>query len=136
MLGIDFVVRGRGLLFRNKDTSAVLADDEFLTLTYLYLTLWRDAVEATTTSVTLYGYDCQTIMHLAANTVISREQTLVNLCLCLLWFKRCARSLYKISLTSELLPEPETPVTQVRVPRGICTLTFLRLFCLAPNTLR
>ena len=46
-----------------------------------------------------------------------------------------ARVLYNISLTSELLPEPDTPVTQVITPRGNSTSIFLRLFSLAPNTL-
>src|SRR6266446_5335504 len=43
-----------------------------------------------------------------------------------------ARVLYKISWTSELLPDPLTPVTAIRVPRGNETSRFFRLFCRAP----
>ena len=38
----------------------------------------------------------------------------------------------KISLTKVDLPEPLTPVTQVKQPRGTVNLTFLRLLALAP----
>ena len=34
-----------------------------------------------------------------------------------------------MSFTSELLPDPETPVTQTNTPSGISTSTFLRLLC-------
>ena len=37
-----------------------------------------------------------------------------------------------VSVTSELLPEPETPVTTVSVPSSILAETFLRLFAEAP----
>ena len=47
-------------------------------------------------------------------------------------FRRFAKSLYRISLTSELFPEPETPVTTVMIPSGISTSIFLRLCSLAP----
>ena len=36
--------------------------------------------------------------------------------------------------TSELLPEPDTPVTQVITPSGKRTSTFLRLCARAPRT--
>ena len=49
-------------------------------------------------------------------------------------FSFFARDLYNISLTRELFPEPDTPVTQVITPRGISTSTFFRLFSLAPRT--
>ena len=49
-------------------------------------------------------------------------------------FSFLARALYRISLTSELLPEPDTPVTQVMTPRGKSTLMFFRLFSAAPRT--
>src|SRR3954447_6067620 len=39
-----------------------------------------------------------------------------------------------VSNTSELLPEPETPVNAVRRRFGISTLTSLRLFTRAPST--
>ena len=39
-----------------------------------------------------------------------------------------------VSVTSELLPEPETPVTTVRVPMGTLTVTSLRLFAVAPRS--
>ena len=39
-----------------------------------------------------------------------------------------------MSFTSELLPEPETPVTQTNTPSGISTSMFLRLLCVAPRT--
>lgn len=45
-----------------------------------------------------------------------------------------ARCLYKISLTRELFPEPDTPVTQVITPSGNFTSIFFKLFCLAPST--
>ena len=41
-----------------------------------------------------------------------------------------------ISLTSDDLPLPETPVTQVKVPSGIETSRSLRLFSCAPRTVR
>ena len=43
-----------------------------------------------------------------------------------------ASDLYSISFTRELFPDPETPVTHVIIPRGICTSIFFKLFCLAP----
>ncbi|MPN03163.1 hypothetical protein SDC9_150388 [bioreactor metagenome] len=51
-------------------------------------------------------------------------------------FKSLASLLYKISLTRELLPEPETPVIHVNTPSGILTSMFLRLFSEAPTTVR
>ena len=50
---------------------------------------------------------------------------------------RCSRRasvLYRISLTSELLPEPLTPVTAMNAPSGKATSMFLRLFWRAPLT--
>ena len=41
-----------------------------------------------------------------------------------------------VSVTSELFPEPETPVTTVRVPNSILAVTFLRLLADAPRTVR
>ena len=58
----------------------------------------------------------------------------IHLCLpgiILALFSFLARLLYKISFTRELLPEPETPVTQVIIPRGIFTSIFFRLFSAA-----
>ncbi len=40
--------------------------------------------------------------------------------------------LHNISFINELLPEPDTPVMQHNIPRGILTSIFLRLFSLAP----
>ena len=37
-----------------------------------------------------------------------------------------------VSVTRELLPEPDTPVTTVRVPNSIWAVTLCRLFALAP----
>lgn len=37
-----------------------------------------------------------------------------------------------VSNASELLPEPDTPVITVKEPRGISTLMFFKLCCLAP----
>ena len=37
-----------------------------------------------------------------------------------------------MSVTSELLPEPETPVTAINVPSGKSTVRFCRLFSRAP----
>ena len=41
-----------------------------------------------------------------------------------------------LSFTREDLPEPDTPVTQVKVPRGSPTSMCRRLFSAAPNTFR
>ena len=38
----------------------------------------------------------------------------------------------RMSLTSVLLPEPETPVTHVSVPSGMRAVTFCKLFSRAP----
>ena len=40
--------------------------------------------------------------------------------------------MYRTSLTRVLLPEPDTPETQTRRPRGILTSTPFRLFSSAP----
>ena len=40
---------------------------------------------------------------------------------------------FRMSLTSELFPEPLTPVTQTNNPSGISTVTFFRLLCFAPT---
>ena len=47
-------------------------------------------------------------------------------------FNSFASLLYIISFTSELLPEPDTPVIQVNVPSGIFTSMPFRLFSRAP----
>ena len=44
-----------------------------------------------------------------------------------------ASFLYRISLISDDLPEPDTPVTQTNLPSGMSTVTFFRLFCFAPT---
>ena len=49
-------------------------------------------------------------------------------------FNSFANVLYKISLTRELFPDPDTPVTQVITPSGNETSIFFRLFSLAPYT--
>ena len=49
-------------------------------------------------------------------------------------FSFFASVLYKISFTRELLPEPDTPVTQVITPSGKFTSIFFRLFSAAPRT--
>ena len=41
----------------------------------------------------------------------------------------------RVSVTSELLPLPETPVTTVSVPSSTLAVTFLRLLAEAPTTL-
>ena len=51
-------------------------------------------------------------------------------------FRSLASLLYKISLVRELFPEPDTPVMQVMIPSGIFTSIFLRLFSLAPLTVK
>ena len=48
-------------------------------------------------------------------------------------YKLFETSLYKISLTSVLLPLPDTPVTHMNLPSGNLTLTFFKLFSLAPT---
>jgi len=47
---------------------------------------------------------------------------------------RFHRALYRISLISVLLPEPEAPVTATSAPSGNFTVTLLRLFSRAPRT--
>ena len=49
-------------------------------------------------------------------------------------FRSRRRASTRMSLTSELLPEPETPVTQTNTPSGISTSMFFRLLCDAPRT--
>ena len=49
-------------------------------------------------------------------------------------FRSLASRLYRISLTRELFPDPETPVTQVMTPSGKFTLIFFRLCSFAPTT--
>ena len=44
------------------------------------------------------------------------------------------RDLYRISLTRELLPLPDTPVTQQSTPSGKDASMFLRLLARAPFT--
>ena len=46
--------------------------------------------------------------------------------------KARAAAFQRMSSTSELLPEPETPVTAVTTPSGNRTSRFLRLCCRAP----
>ena len=45
-----------------------------------------------------------------------------------------ASALYSVSTISVLLPLPDTPVTQVKVPSGMLAVTFCRLFSRAPLT--
>ena len=51
------------------------------------------------------------------------------------WFTRFARAGASVSVTSELLPLPDTPVTTVSVPKGTSSVTFFRLFSAAPVSL-
>ena len=48
------------------------------------------------------------------------------------WCTALVRAGAIVSVTSELLPEPETPVTTVSVPNSIWAETFFRLFALRP----
>jgi hypothetical protein len=48
--------------------------------------------------------------------------------------RRLASAGHRMSLTSELLPEPDTPVMQTKRPSGIGSVRSLRLFCRAPRT--
>lgn len=48
-------------------------------------------------------------------------------------FNSFATLLYRTSLISVDLPDPETPVMHVNTPSGIFTLIFFKLFCVAPN---
>ena len=50
-------------------------------------------------------------------------------------FNLCDKCLYNISFISDDFPEPETPVIHTKVPNGIFTSIFLRLFSFAPNIL-
>ena len=47
--------------------------------------------------------------------------------------RRRASALKSVSITSDDLPPPDTPVIQVKVPSGKSTLTFCRLFSFAPE---
>ena len=49
-------------------------------------------------------------------------------------YNRAASASYKISLTSVLLPDPDTPVTTVSTPSGNATSIFFKLFAFAPRT--
>ena len=49
-------------------------------------------------------------------------------------FSAAPSDLYSTSFTSEDLPLPLTPVTQVNVPSGMDTSMFFRLFSRAPRT--
>ena len=51
------------------------------------------------------------------------------------WFTRFASAGASVSVTSELFPEPDTPVTTVSVPKGTSSVTFFRLFSVAPVSL-
>ena len=51
-------------------------------------------------------------------------------------FSAAESFLLMISLTSDDLPEPDTPVTHVSVPSGMLTSTLRRLFSRQPNTRR
>ena len=56
--------------------------------------------------------------------------------LVLVRFRSAPSFLYKISLTREDFPLPDTPVTQVKVPRGMDTSIWRKLFSSAPNTFK
>ena len=43
------------------------------------------------------------------------------------WYSTCAAFLYRISVISVLLPEPETPVTQTNLPSGIVDVDVLEV---------
>src|SRR6218665_2888230 len=73
------------------------------------------------TLITLSKYSMPTISSCGAGSSCAR------------WIWR-ATAAYSVSLTSVLLPEPETPVTQVSRPTGKSTLTCRRLLPLAPIT--
>ena len=49
-------------------------------------------------------------------------------------FRSRASASRMISLTSELLPDPDTPVTHTNLPSGRPTVMFARLLCRAPTT--
>jgi hypothetical protein len=50
----------------------------------------------------------------------------------LLLFKVKFKALYNVCKTSVDLPDPETPVTQVKLPRGIFKFTLSKLLPVAP----
>ena len=45
----------------NHDTAAIFANDDFLTHTDVQLSLRRNLIKTTATSITLYVYDAQTV---------------------------------------------------------------------------
>ena len=74
-------------------------------------------------SITLSNCSIPSILLCAPGIVLARFSFLANV-------------LYKISLVSELFPEPDTPVTQVITPSGTSTSMFFRLFSFAPLIVR
>ena len=65
----------------DQDTTAVLTRDNLLVHLDIQLALRWNLVEATTTSITLYVNDTQTIASTLTNTLEAREQTRLNLLL-------------------------------------------------------
>ena len=63
----------------DEDASAVFADDDLLALADIHLALGRDAVEAASAGVALDRYDGKAVADIAADTLIGREQALVDL---------------------------------------------------------
>ncbi len=79
-LYLFLVFKGYTCQFRvNHDTSAIFANDDFLTRTDIQLSLGRDFVEATTTSITLYIYDTQSIARVLTDTLERLKQARFNL---------------------------------------------------------
>ena len=62
----------------DEDTTAVFADDDLLAQLQIYLALGWNLVEATTTSVTVDGYDSKTIAGSFADTSEGVEKALLN----------------------------------------------------------
>ena len=70
------------LLAWHQYTTTILTYDKLLTLAYLYLTLWWDTVKTAAASISLNGYNCKAIVHLATNATISCKKAVINLLFC------------------------------------------------------
>ncbi len=75
-----FMFRSYTSQFRvDHDTSAIFANDHFLTRTDVQLSLRRNLVKATTARVTLYIYNAQSIAGVLTDTFEGLKQTRFNL---------------------------------------------------------
>ena len=60
-------------LLADENTTTILAHDKLLTLTDIYLALWRDAVETATTRIARNGDNSEAVVYVATDTVVGSE---------------------------------------------------------------